>query len=225
MLHEAGGLDVVAVVQHEFDIVGRGVGGLAQLFGAHGAVGQRHRHGLALVVAEHQPVAAREARGFVGIAGELAHHLAFGQFDLADGDGEAQFFHEQFDLGRAVADLGRERVRVAVAALGGIAHRQQEAFIGARQVLQARGAAGGEGQRLARQVGRAGIAGGDLVGFDQLFRLEQAGHARHAGGQRLGRRRLQCRIAAGFEREVQQALRVVVGRPEDLPAGHVLERR
>src|SRR3546814_4682977 len=91
-----------------------------------GAVDQRHRHGLALAVSEGQPVAARELGRLVRVAGELADHLAFGQLDFAHGHCKAQFFDKHFHFERAVADLGGKRVRIAIAALRGIAHRQQK---------------------------------------------------------------------------------------------------
>ncbi|MNI47326.1 hypothetical protein D3C73_1018380 [compost metagenome] len=124
---------------------------------------------------------------------------------------------------RAVADLGRERMGVAIAALGGIAHGQQKALVGARQVLQAGRARGREVQRLARQVKGFGVAFGHGFGVDQFIVRQQIRHARHgaiqriaAGGQRIG-------LALRLQREVQQALGVVVGGAQDLPARHVLE--
>ncbi|XQU71663.1 hypothetical protein OJJOAM_004452 [Cupriavidus sp. H18C1] len=237
MLDEARGLDVVAVVQHEFDIVGGVVGGLAELRGSHRPIDQRHRHRLALVVAEHQAIAAGKAGRFLRVAGEVVDHLAFGQFDLADGHGKAQFLDEQLDLRGAIADLGGKRMRIAVAALRRIPHRQQEAFVGPRQVLQPCRAAGREGQRLAGQVGRGGIARRNGLGLDQAVGVQQVGDARHRlDFLRRVRVRVQVRVrvrigdaglqsAFGLQREVQQALRIVIGRPEYLPARHVLEGR
>src|SRR5690606_27278701 len=112
----------------------------------------------------------------------------------------------------------------AVAALRGIAHRQQKALVGARQVLQARIAPGGKGKRLARQVERRRIARRHRLLVDQVVVLQQVGDARHGGGQGLvGRRQRLGGRALFFQREIQQPLRVVVGGAEYLAARHILE--
>ena len=49
-----------------------------------------------------------------------------------------QYPDVHLDFQGAVADLGGERMRVAVAALRGIAHRQEKALVGARQVAGSR---------------------------------------------------------------------------------------
>src|SRR5689334_8876547 len=64
VLDEPGRLDVVRVIQHELHVL-RGRGDLlAQLFGAHGAIDQRHRHGFSLAKAEHQAISAGELRRY-----------------------------------------------------------------------------------------------------------------------------------------------------------------
>ena len=79
-----------------------------------------------------------------GRALELVDHLAFGQRDRAERHGEADILGEEFDLDLAEADFAGEGMVAAVAALRRIAERQQEALVGARQVLQAQIAVGGK---------------------------------------------------------------------------------
>jgi hypothetical protein len=62
VLNEAGALDVVGMVQHELGVLRRAVDGFAEVFGAQGAVHQRHAHRLALAMAEAKAVAAGELR-------------------------------------------------------------------------------------------------------------------------------------------------------------------
>ncbi|MDT4806004.1 hypothetical protein FQZ97_388220 [compost metagenome] len=112
---------------------------------------------------------------------------------------------------------------IAVAALRRIAHGQQEAFIGARQVLQARGARRGKVQRLPGQVEGFGIAFRHGFRIDQVVLRQQVGNARHGAVQGILARGQGIGLALRQQREVQQALGVVVGRPQDLAAGHVLE--
>ena len=163
MLDEAGRLHIVRMRHHEFFVLRRRNDFLAELAGAQRAIDQRHRHGLALALAERQPIAAREARRFRGRALELVDHLAFGQRDRAERHREADVFGQEFDLDLAEADLAGKGMVAAVAALRGIAKRQQKAFVAARQILQAQIAIGREAQRLAREVAdrRSASAGGD----------------------------------------------------------------
>ena len=161
VLHEAGGLDIVGVGQHEFLVLGRRRDRLAQLPRPQRAVDQRHGHRLALGLAEDEAVAAGEVRRRGRRAGELVDHLAFGERDLADLDREAQLLRHDLDRDLADADLAGEGVVAAIAALGRIAEGQQEALVAARQVLQAQVAVGREIERLAGEVaGRGARRGG-----------------------------------------------------------------
>lgn len=201
--------------------------GLAELVGAQRAVDQAHRHGLALAVAEGQAVAARELRRLALAARELVDHFAFGDLQVADGDGEVELLGRKLELHAAEADLAHEGVAVRVAALRGIGHGQQEALVAAREVLQPRGPVGRKAQRRAREVDRCGVAGRHRAGFDQPLLVQQIDHARRGRGGRLGRigrgRRRGLLPSLGQQREVEQALRVVVRRTQHLAAGQVLE--
>ena len=64
-----------------------------------------------------------------------------------------------------------------IAALGGIRHGQQKAFVTARDVLQTRGAVGWKAQGLSRQVHGVGVVLGAREGFDQAFLVEQVDDA------------------------------------------------
>ena len=84
MLDEAGRLDIVGVRDDEFLVLRGGGDVLAELARAQRPVAERHRHRLALGLAEHQPVAAGELRRRLGRALELVDHLAFGDADAAE---------------------------------------------------------------------------------------------------------------------------------------------
>ena len=152
VLDEARRLHVVGVREHELLVLRRRRRLLPSSSAAQGAIDQRHGHRLALAVAEHQPVAARELRRGVRRALELVDHLAFGQGDAAERHGKAQLLRHQLDLDLAHADLAGEGMRAPVAALRGVAERQQEALVAARQRLQADVAAGGKRHGIARDV-------------------------------------------------------------------------
>ena len=62
---------------------------------------------------------------------------------------EAELLGDELDLDLAEADLAGERMGAAVAALGRIAEREQEALVAAREVLQPQVAVGRE-TRAAR---------------------------------------------------------------------------
>ena len=97
---------------------------------------------------------------------------------------------------------------------------------------RARGSAGAVARSAGKRSGSrvrstgAGSPRRHGAGLDQAFVVEQVDHARRDGG-RVGlasRRRRLRRLAVRCEqREVEQALRVVVGGAEHLPAGQVLE--
>src|SRR5215471_9703593 len=61
VLDEAGSLDIVRMRHHELFVLCRCQNLLAQLAGAQAAIQQRHRHGLALALAEGQAIAAGKA--------------------------------------------------------------------------------------------------------------------------------------------------------------------
>ena len=91
---------------------------LAEFAGAERAVNERHRHGLALGVAEGEPIAARELRRRVGTASELIDHLAFSQGDRAKRHREIKFFGCDEHLNLADADFTGKWMGAAIAALG-----------------------------------------------------------------------------------------------------------
>lgn len=129
------------------------------------------------------------------------------------------------DLHRNVAgaDLAGERVVAAVAALGGVAERQQEAFVAAHQLLQARRARAGVNRRVAGDVvRRAAVV---LLFARQLLATQQIEHVAAVVRQRFVGLRRTRRFAFRQQREVQQPVGVVVGRPQHLPAGQVLVNR
>ena len=133
--------------------------------------------------------------------------------------GKPQFRRLDLHGHGADADFAHERVRAAVAALGGVAERQQEALVGARQGLQAGRALGGERQRLARQIHRAARR---AVALDQAFRLQDVVDRRQRGRRGLGHGGGARQRSPGGEGEIQQAVGVIVGRAEHLAAGQVL---
>src|SRR5262245_45519600 len=116
MLHEPGRLDVVAVVQDEFVVLRRTAGRLPELAYSEGASGERHRHRMALGVAERQPISARELGRRRRRSGELVHHLTLGHGELADGDRESELLGSQLQLDLTDADLRRERMIASVPA-------------------------------------------------------------------------------------------------------------
>jgi len=87
-------------------------------------------------------IAACKARCFRCRSLELVDHLAFGQArSKPSSTSEAGVLGEELQLDLAKTDFAGEGVVAAVAALRGIAEREQEALVGARQVS----AAGGRG--------------------------------------------------------------------------------
>ena len=163
VLDEAGRLHVVAMGEHEFLVLRRARALFAEFVGAQRAVDQRHRHRLALALAEHQAIAAGETRR-LAVAAALnwltIWHSVSG--DRSERRGEAELGDEHLDLDLAEADFADERMVAAVAALGRIAEPEQEALVAARQRLQPRVARGGKFGRVAGDVGdrRAVSAGG-----------------------------------------------------------------
>ncbi len=110
----------------------------------------------------------------------------------------------------------------AITALGRITQRQQEPLIATRQCLQALGTAGRILQGLAGDV-RYALAIVDF-GLHQPFFGQQPEHSR-TGLQRGVRGDFRARVLTfGQQGEIQQAVGVVEGRPQQLTAGEVLER-
>ena len=110
---------------------------------------------------------------------------------------------------------------VAVAALRRIAEGQQEPLVAARQVLQAHRTRCGEPQRLAREV--LGLAGRLRRRLQHALAFEDVADAWQFH-RRVGRRNRRLRaFARGGQGEIEQTMRVVVGRSQHLPARHVLE--
>ncbi len=184
MLDEAGRLDVVAVVQHEFDVLRRRGDVLAELLRAHRAIDQRHRHRLALGVAEHQAVAAGELRRRGLRALELVDHLAFGQRRA-----RRCRWRSRVPAARSPSPTSPMRIspangmRAAIAALRRVAHRQQEPLVAARQGLQA-ARRGRRGKPAARASGRRARIRRRAVRLDQPL-LPQDRPARAASRRRL----------------------------------------
>ena len=188
VLDEAGRLHVVAMGEHEFLVLRRADPLLGEFVGAQRAIDQGHRHRLALALAEGQAIAAGEARRLaVAAAGELVDHLAFGDGDRPERNGEAELGDEHFDLDLAEADLADERMVAAVAALGRIAEPEQKALVAARQRLQPRVAGGGEFGRVAGDVGDRRAVLGRRALLDQVV----------AGDDVDDARRRRARLSAG----------------------------
>src|SRR5262249_60391299 len=100
---------------------------------------------------------------------ELVHHLAFGHGDLADRHRKVELLRNDLHLDEAVADFAGEGMRMRVAALRGVAHREEESFVAAREVLQPRRARGGERTRTAREIEGLRVAGRRLLRLDQAL--------------------------------------------------------
>ncbi|CEG10563.1 hypothetical protein BN961_04003 [Afipia felis] len=186
MFDEAGCLNIVRMRQHELLILRGSPHVLAEFSGAQGAIDQRHRHRLALGLAEVNAVAACEAGGFGFRALELVYHLAFRDGDRSERHGKADLGGDDIDLDFADTDFTGERVVAAVAALRRIAERQQKALIASREVLQAQIPIRGKVQRLAREIADGMVGDVRRRGFDQAVLTENVRYARH--------RRLRLRV-------------------------------
>ena len=127
--------------------------------------------------------------GCLGRALELVDHLALGDRDAAERDGEAELRDVELDLDLADADLADEGMGAGIAALGRIAEREQKALVAARQRLQAQVAVQREFERLAGEVA------GHVVASRQRRRRPRSGpspprmvgDARHRLAARLQR--------------------------------------
>ena len=139
VLDKTRGVHVVAVQEHKFGILRRADDGFVQFLGTEGAIRDGHGQRLALVVAENQPVAPREARR-AGRPGVAAHGFAFGQLDFADNDIEAELFGEKRHFHPSPAQFSGEGMHSAEAALRGVGHAEQKPFVGAGQRLKAHAA-------------------------------------------------------------------------------------
>src|ERR1700737_1556437 len=138
--------------EHELLVLCRGIRLLAKLACTQRAIDQRHAHDLALALAEGETIAAREAWWLGRRTLELVDHLAFGHGHAAERHREPDILGEELHLDLAEPYFAGERMSTAVAALGRIAEREQEAFVAARKVLQAQIAAGRNRQRFAREI-------------------------------------------------------------------------
>ena len=231
VLHKARCFDVVRMGQHKLFVLRRSHTGLAQLIGTQCAVHQGHGHGLALGAAKGQPIALGELRRYVFAAMELVDHLAFGHFQVANIDRKTEFIGLQFHTDKTTANLTGKWVGVGVAALGGVTHGQQPAFVTPGQSLQAQRAVGGEHQGVAGQVTRC--CGIHWLGcLQQAFAGQEIIDAGHHGvvvhrRDLVRLRGVYCRClldaAFGQQPEVQQALGVVVGGPQQLAPWHLFE--
>src|SRR5690606_33402331 len=90
----------------------------------------------ALGLTKAQPVAPGEPRCFGLVAAKLVDHVAFGDLDVSDSHREAKLLRRDFNRCLAIADLPGKRVIAAIATLGGVAQRQQKAFVTPGQRLQ-----------------------------------------------------------------------------------------
>ncbi len=221
MFQESGRLNVIGVGQHEFLVLRRGAKVVfAQFFPSQGAIDQRHGNRLALGLAEHQSVTAGELRRFGFRSGELVHGFAFGQGDFTDIHGETQFRNFHFNRAGSNAKLTHKRMVAPVSALGGIGHAQHEPLVTPRQRLQAQRTGCGVFHRLAGHIGRHRIAGG--FGLDQPVAVQEFGDARHRGLIGFALRRIRHQPFGG-QCEIQQAVGVIKGRSQHLPARRILE--
>ena len=212
---EAGGLHRFGVIEEEFLVhrrILRCIGGVE--------VEGRSGDDLDLVPAQ------RGAEAKVKLA-RLALGGDFGLRDL-DPSGAEQGAARMTDchLRFRKAQFVDRRMRVAVAAHGGIAQRQNAAGVGPGKALQRVGALGREQQRLARQVGN--IVRCHLVARrigDEALRLLPGGQRRLAGGSGQGRRfnRLRHKGTAFQHAGGQQPVGIVERGPKDLAAGNILE--
>src|SRR5262249_35781430 len=184
MLHEAGRLDVVAVIENEFFVLWRRARRLAELARPQRPVDERHRHRLALGVAERQPIPARELWRRHRRSRELVHHLTLGHGELADRDRESELLGYQLELDLADADLRCERVIASVAALRRVAQCEEEALVGASQVLEPHVARRGKNERLPRHVADDPCVVVRSFGLDETLAIEDVHHPR---GPRNGR--------------------------------------
>ena len=136
VLDEAESLDTVRMQEHEFRNLGRDNDALFQFPGAQRTVHDGHGQNLALVVAEHEAVAAGETR-LHGRSHVLTDDLALRDLDFAYGHAEAEFLRGKGKLGRAAPQFAHKGM--VGAALHGISHAQEEALISAGKHLKAHG--------------------------------------------------------------------------------------
>ena len=126
--------------------------------------------------------------GAVERALELVHHLALGDGDLGDLDREAQLLGHELDRDLAQADLAREGMIAAIAALGRVAEREEKALVAARQALEPDVALRRERQGLAGEVAHPALFGVGRLALDEPLAVEEVHHAR----QGVPRRRVEA---------------------------------
>ncbi|MCY1243066.1 hypothetical protein D9M72_560690 [compost metagenome] len=111
----------------------------------------------------------------------------------------------------------------AIAALGGIGERQEEAFVAAGERLQAQVAGHRKLHRLAGKVAHDMTFGHLAVALDQALAVENVGDAHHMFAGFLDRRFGDALV--GDQRRVEQAVGIVECRAEQLSAGQILVGR
>jgi hypothetical protein len=224
MLDEACRLHIVAMRQHEFLVLGRRDDVLAEFACPERPVAQRHRHRLALGLAEHEAIPTGELRRHLGRSLELVDHLALGELHPPDHHREAEFGDHHLDIDLADADFAHEGMAARIAALGRIGECEQEPLVTARQRLQPCIAAHRIFGRGAGDVGHRARGIGQRIILDQPLVPQNVGNAHHPFVtifSRLGR--IDGCVASEFR--VEQPVCVVEGRAKQLPARQVLVDR
>src|SRR5215471_9789709 len=215
VLDKARRLHIVGMRHHELFVLRGRNNLLAKLAGAQRAIDQRHRHGLALALAEGEAIAPSKARRLARRTLKLVHHLALGERDRSQRHGEACIFGKELDLDVAKTDFSGEGMVAAITALRRIAERQQKPLVGAREILQPQVAVCRKAQGLAREIAHG------RLGLPLRRRLDQAVAAENVGDPRGRSLRGLCfpwpiRNKALGEPPVQKAMGVVEGGPQDL---------
>ena len=111
----------------------------------------------------------------------------------------------------------------AKAALHGIGEPQQKALVAPRQHLETHITVGGKLCGITSDVHGRGVACRGKLRLQQTLVAKNVGHARHGRRQRL-LRHLRLRVnGLLLEREVKEAVGIVIGGAKNLPAGEILE--
>ena len=221
VFEEPRSLNVVGVIENEFSVLSRrALEIFAQFFPAQRAVDQGHGDRLALRLAKDQPVASGELRRLGFRAGELVDGFAFRQGHFPDLDRKTQFGDLHLNGNRSDPQLTHKSMVAPVAALRGIGEAKRKPFIRAGQRLQTQGAVRGHFQWFAGQVRRGRVVRASP--FDQPFTVQKFRDMGHPTRLCLPASGLGCLTICG-QFEVQQTVRVVKGRAQNLSAGQVLE--
>ncbi len=115
-------------------------------------IDQRHRHGLALGLAEDEAIAAVNCGGTVALPLNWLTIWHSVTLMRPSDTAKAEFGDVELDLDLADADLADEGMVAGIAALRRIAEAEVEAFVAAGQGLEPQVAIERELQRFARQV-------------------------------------------------------------------------